>query len=99
MECNSNVWFQKYSGDIDFYANHFCKLIKHLDKNICVVYKGFKYYLFSKGFGSFIRSSVLTKNDRFYVYDIGDMVLCFNNLEEAIKYYNNEMYGGVKNVI
>ena len=98
MDLRSNICFQKYNGLIDYFKKFECVLIEHLDKNLCVVYKPLngKFYLFSKGFGKYVKSSNIKKDDKYYVPNIDSYPLYFKSIDEAKVYYEHNLYGGNK---
>lgn len=98
MDLRSNTCFQKYNGLIDYFKKFECVLIEHLDKNLCIVYKPLtgNFYLFSKGFGKYVKSSNIKKEDKYYVTNIDSYPLYFKSIDEAKMYYEHNLYGGNK---
>ena len=95
----SDTYFIRANGILDYFKKYGCVLVKHLDRNICIVYKPIykKYYLFSKGYGKVI-NLFLTDEDRkkLKTFNCKFKPLSFNDFDEAINYYYDEMYGGDK---
>lgn len=98
MDLRSDICFQRYNGLIAYFKTYDCVLIEHLDKNICIVFKPLngKFYLFSKRFAKYVKRSNIKKDDKYYVANIVGYPLYFKTIDEAEKYYENNLYGDEK---